>query len=365
MRRESVVYGRGFWVRPMLVELLSGGLFAWLYWWETAQLGLLPPIQQFAALAGGYNYLMATVHWQCLVHLVLLAFMVLATLIDLDEKIIPDGITVPGTTLGLLLAAQVPFCHLPHVWMLPNGQPVFDLVRLTSPNAWPAWLNGPAGLAIGLACWAAWCFALLPRTWYTRHGLRRAVALCAARLWRQRTTYLILALAVLGAVGISLVWRLDDRDWEGLLTGLVGMAAAGGLVWAVRGIGYFALRREAMGFGDVTLMAMLGAFLGWQASLIVFFVAPLFALVVGIVQLLTRRDEEVPYGPFLCLAALAVVASWQSVWSYCQVYFGMELLVPQGWFVPLMVVVCLALMLPLLILLRGIRQALARPRTTP
>jgi hypothetical protein len=43
----------------------------------------------------------------------------------------------------------------------------------------------------------------------------------------------------------------------------------------------------------------------------------------------------------------------------------MELLVPQGWFVPLMVVVCLALMLPLLILLRGIRQALARPRTTP
>ena len=60
-------------------------------------------------------------------------------------------------------------------------------------------------------------------------------------------------------------------SWAALLTALVGLVAGGGIVWVVRLIGAVALRREAMGFGDVTLMAMVGAFVGWQASLIVFF----------------------------------------------------------------------------------------------
>ena len=45
-------------------------------------------------------------------------------------------------------------------------------------------------------------------------------------------------------------------------------------MWAVRLIGTAALRREAMGFGDVTLMMMIGTFLGWQACSDLFFLAP-------------------------------------------------------------------------------------------
>ena len=90
--------------------------------------------------------------------------------------------------------------------------------------------------------------------------------------------------------------------WAGLLTALVGMAASGGLVWMVRIIGPASLGREAMGFGDVTLMAMIGAFLGWQPCLIVFFLAPCRAGGRA-----GRPDpppgREIPYGPFLCLAA--------------------------------------------------------------
>ena len=82
------------------------------------------------------------------------------------------------------------------------------------------------------------------------------------------------------------------------------MAGAGGLVWAVRIIGAIVLRREAMGFGDVTLMAMIGAFLGWQPCLVIFFLAPFAGLVVGVLRLILFRDREIPYGPFLCLAAL-------------------------------------------------------------
>ena len=60
---------------------------------------------------------------------------------------------------------------------------------------------------------------------------------------------------------------------------------------------------EAMGFGDVTLMAMIGSFLGWQTSPMVFFLAPLAGLVVGLIQWFAYRDNVIPYGPFLCLAA--------------------------------------------------------------
>ena len=57
-----------------------------------------------------------------------------------------------------------------------------------------------------------------------------------------------------------------------------------------------------MGFGDVTLMAMIGAFMGWQPCMIVFFLSPFAGAVVGLVQWCLIRDNVIPYGPFLCLA---------------------------------------------------------------
>ena len=87
------------------------------------------------------------------------------------------------------------------------------------------------------------------------------------------------------------------------------------MVWIVRIVGTAALRREAMGFGDVTLMMMIGAFLGWQAGVLVFFVAPFAGLLVGLLQLLVRRDDVIPYGPFLCLGVLMVAVAWPIFWS--------------------------------------------------
>lgn len=61
---------------------------------------------------------------------------------------------------------------------------------------------------------------------------------------------------------------------------------------------------ESMGGGDVKLLAMIGAFLGWQGALFTFFIAPFFGAAVGIINLLAKKDHTIPYGPFLSLAAI-------------------------------------------------------------
>ena len=76
------------------------------------------------------------------------------------------------------------------------------------------------------------------------------------------------------------------------MTALVGLAVGGGVIWVVRMIGTAVLRREAMGFGDVTLMSMIGTFVGWQASLIVFFSRRFSRLVIAVVQWVLHRERR-------------------------------------------------------------------------
>ena len=76
-------------------------------------------------------------------------------------------------------------------------------------------------------------------------------------------------------------WIQAHQHWHALAWSLVGAIVGWVLIDVVRRIAEFALGRPAMGAGDVTLMAMIGAFLGWQATVIAFFIAPILALVLG------------------------------------------------------------------------------------
>jgi leader peptidase (prepilin peptidase) / N-methyltransferase len=333
LRRETALHGVGFWIRPMLLEILTGVGLAWLYWWEIGEAGLLPPgVLPLLARAD-----LATLHLECVAHVILIGLMLAASMIDFDEKTIPDEITVLGTLVGLLLAAAWPASLLPQ----PTVQGI-GFLTLVSPQAWPASLEGSYSLVLGLACWLAWCFAILPRSWYSRHGLRRAMQLCCARVVRERSTRRILRMAVMGSAAIVLVWVRGGSGWQGLLTALVGIAASGGLVWAIRICAAIVLQREAMGFGDVTLMGMIGAFLGWQPCLLVFFLAPFAGIVLGMARLVLFRDKEIPYGPFLCLAAVFVIVQWDAIWFRTEPMFAV------GWLVPAVVVCCPPLMAAML-----------------
>lgn len=328
LRRESPLHGRGFWIRPMLVEVVTAAGLVGLYWWEVEQLGLIRPMTvppPERVLLGMFA-----------VHAFLFSLMLAGSLIDADEKTIPDGITVPGTLVALILAAAFPWGLLPDVERAAMSEGIAALntwhfLQLSSPNLWPPSLDGfPdwASLAVGLGCWWGWCFALMPRTWYSRHGWCRAFGLSLARLRREPATYRAAAMGVVGTLVIAGVWRAGGEawgkdSWEGLLTALVGMAAGGGIIWAVRIIATAMLHKEAMGFGDVTLMAMIGAFLGWQSCLIIFFLAPFAGVLIGIFSLAIHREPEIPYGPFLCMAASVVILGWSAVWLHGETYFAL------------------------------------------
>ncbi len=64
---------------------------------------------------------------------------------------------------------------------------------------------------------------------------------------------------------------------------------------------------SSMGGGDVKLLAMIGAFLGWQQAVLVFFLAPFFGFFIAVGNLLIKKQHVIPYGPFLSLAAFLAI----------------------------------------------------------
>ncbi|MCE5279829.1 MAG: prepilin peptidase [Planctomycetaceae bacterium] len=88
---------------------------------------------------------------------------------------------------------------------------------------------------------------------------------------------------------------------------LFGYLVGGALVWGIRILGTLGFGKEAMGLGDVHILAMVGAVCGWVVPTLAFFVAPLFALVWAAKLWLGRRQRELPYGPWLAMATLVVI----------------------------------------------------------
>jgi leader peptidase (prepilin peptidase)/N-methyltransferase len=100
-----------------------------------------------------------------------------------------------------------------------------------------------------------------------------------------------------------------------MFNSLLGMISGGGIIYlsgALFDLVYFRLLKrppiqgetESLGGGDVKFLAMIGAFLGWKLVILTFFLAPFFAVVIGVINLIVKKDHTIPYGPFLALASL-------------------------------------------------------------
>ena len=101
-----------------------------------------------------------------------------------------------------------------------------------------------------------------------------------------------------------------QNPWDALLGAAVGY----GILWLVRWGGTLVFRKEAMGVGDLKLLAMLGTFIGWEGVLYTVvlsaFLGSIFGISGRIIEVLRRGRAgyshlaEIPYGPYLSVAGL-------------------------------------------------------------
>ncbi|MEN8143209.1 MAG: prepilin peptidase [Thermodesulfobacteriota bacterium] len=87
----------------------------------------------------------------------------------------------------------------------------------------------------------------------------------------------------------------------------LGILLGGGTLYAIAATYYFLTKREGMGGGDIKLLAMIGAFLGWQSLLFVVFCSSILGSLVGVGAMLKQKKggkTMIPYGPFLSIAAI-------------------------------------------------------------
>jgi len=104
------------------------------------------------------------------------------------------------------------------------------------------------------------------------------------------------------ALGLLFSWWLGD--WR---AAVIGAIAGYALFWLVNRLFLLLSGREGMGYGDFKLLAMLGAFLGWQALPFIILVSSVIGVVVGTLFLwLSRRGlrAEIPFGPYLAGAGM-------------------------------------------------------------
>src|SRR5262249_316879 len=133
---------------------------------------------------------------QFISHTLLILLMTVATFIDFDEKTIPDTITIPGTLIALLLITCWPQGGaLPQIDVGLSLQPLwlstFTVWWMRELNSWP-------GLLLGIACFVAWCYALIPKLATLRRGWRKGWIYLHASTFRSSAWWQMGLMAMIG-----------------------------------------------------------------------------------------------------------------------------------------------------------------------
>jgi len=246
--------GERFSVQYFLVELVTGVAFAGVFWFE-----VIANVRQsqFIQLSA-FNVRSGILPWQLWVLMVqrwtLLAFLIAIAVCDLRSREIPLSVTLLGTGIGLVCSLLLPWPWPDDPSLAPSGS-----------QSW-AFLLPPERLPSGAQLWPFW--------------------------------------------GPLSPWLGPGTLLSGLATGVVGALVGTFLVRAIRFLATRGLGREALGLGDADLMMMVGAFLGWQAVVVSFFVGALAALGIAVVQIVIFHDDSLPFGPGLAVGAVATWLGW-------------------------------------------------------
>jgi leader peptidase (prepilin peptidase)/N-methyltransferase len=107
-------------------------------------------------------------------------------------------------------------------------------------------------------------------------------------------------------IGVGLLGALLIRQIP-FFDSLMGVLLGGGSLFVIATLYQWIFKREGMGGGDVKLLAMIGAFLGWDAVILTILLSSLIGSVIGIMMMIMKGKDfkyAIPFGPFLSLGAV-------------------------------------------------------------
>lgn len=107
-----------------------------------------------------------------------------------------------------------------------------------------------------------------------------------------------------------------------VLAALVGAAVGFGILWLVGVAGRWAFKEEAMGGGDIKMMAMVGSFVGWQGVLLTIFLGALAGTAIFLPLTLIGKKKLVPFGVFLAIGAAVTYVIGPVIIDWYRRYLG-------------------------------------------
>lgn len=293
-----------------LTALLVAGLYACYYFWHVRQ-GL-----------GDFPHSWLTY----VAHTTLLCGLLACSAVDLEHWIVPLEICWFVSVVGIAAAAIQP----PSSQLLPSVHPVIGAMAVAATIG--------LGISVLLLRWGfirpsfidaddKASFAeespngdpsIVSVAATKSHGVNPRVEMLHELVYLAPAVLLAIGAWVLVYVSApvreGLLW-LHDADAAGRLAAhlggfeaaLVGYLVGGLWIWGTRILATLAVGKEAMGLGDVHLLAAVGAVTGWITPTLAFFVAPILGLAVAIRLRVSRRQKELPYGPWLAAGTVVVL----------------------------------------------------------
>ncbi len=212
-------------------------------------------------------------------YLVMVSCFIVATFVDFAERIIPDEVSIGGMFAGIALSIIVPALH-----------------PMTVEDSMLAGFG--AGLIV-LICLGL--MAVYPI--FCRHLMDPNDDPSADRSLKLLVTASLLLICVIN-LSVSHMPHVLLPYMLSFSSALSGYIIGGGVIYMLGLLGDIVFKKESMGGGDIKLMAMVGAFLGWKLALLAFFIAPFFGAIFGIIEKIRTKDSAFAYGPFLVMASL-------------------------------------------------------------
>lgn len=107
-----------------------------------------------------------------------------------------------------------------------------------------------------------------------------------------------------------------------LFASAIGLVGGGAILVLTGWLGKLVFRKESMGGGDIKLLAMTGAFIGIEKTLLVFMLSPFIALPYAIFYRFVKRQETIPYGPFLALMSVIFFFEGSKILNFLSTLYG-------------------------------------------